>query len=99
MEQTPLTEAQADDRAAWLRREVLIIVKENVGMVEALAIPIADAIVCGLCERMGGREVYIPAPSKVDRDAQIRAMFNGRNLREVMREFECSRAVVYRALK
>lgn len=81
-----------DDSASWLRRELIAILSEET---EALA----DVLCERIRQRMGGREVYIPAPDKADRDAQIRAMFNGRNLREVMREFGVSRAVVYRAIK
>lgn len=88
-----------EDNASWLRREIAGIVRDKFGIVEGFAVPMADAIVCGMCERMGGREVYIPAPSKANRDRQIRAVFNGRNLREVMREFGVSKRTVYRACK
>lgn len=99
MEPQTVNESEPDDNASWLRREIAVIVRDKIGMVDCFAVPIADAIVCGLCERMGGREVYIPAPSKIDRDQQIRAMFNGRNLREVMRVFNVSQRTVYRACK
>lgn len=80
------------DQASWLRRELADIVREN-------ADSLVEMLLAGMRERMGGREVYIPASDKADRDAQIRAMFNGRNLREVMREFQVSQRTVYRALK
>lgn len=88
-----------EDSVSWLRRELVGIVREKIGFHENFAEPMADALLAGLCERIGGREVYIPSPSKPDRDAQIRAKFNGRNLPEVMREFGVSRRTVYRACK
>lgn len=87
-----MSEPDEFDQASWLRRELTDIVREN-------ADSLVDMLLAGMRDRMGGREVYIPASDKADRDAQIRAMFNGRNLREVMREFSISRAAVYRALK
>jgi Mor family transcriptional regulator len=88
-----------EDSASWLRREINAIVREEIGMVEMLAAPFADALLVGIRKRMGGREVYIPAPDKASRDEQIRAMFNGRNLPEVMRHFGVCKATVYKAIK
>jgi Mor family transcriptional regulator len=96
MERTPVTDDQ-DNSASWLRRELLAIVREEVGLVGTFAEPFADALLVGIRRRMGGREVYIPAPDKAGRDEQIRAMFNGRNLTEVMRQFGVCKKTVYRA--
>lgn len=87
-----MSDEDQNDQASWLRRELTDIVREN-------ADSLVDMLLAGMRERMGGREVYIPAADKVNRDAQIRAMFNGRNLREVMREFGVSQRTVYRACK
>lgn len=92
MERPPVSDEDQNDQASWLRRELTDIVREN-------ADSLVDMLLAGMRERMGGREVYIPAADKVNRDAQIRAMFNGRNLREVMREFGVSQRTVYRACK
>lgn len=91
--------AEQEDNASWLRRELIEILREEIGMIEAFAEIHADAVLCGMRRRIGGREIYIPAPDKTDRDAQIRAAFNGRNLREVMRQFGVSQRTVYRACK
>jgi Mor family transcriptional regulator len=99
MEPPPVSETRDDDSASWLRRELIAIVREEVGMIETLATPMAEVLLHGICRRMGGREVYIPAPEKAGRDEQIRASFNGRNLVEVMRQFGVSKATVYRAIK
>ena len=94
-----MSERRDDDSASWLRRELIAIVREEVGMVELLATPMAEMLLVGIRKRMGGREVYIPAPDKAGRDEQIRAAFNGRNLPEVMRQFGVCKATVYRACK
>jgi Mor family transcriptional regulator len=94
-----VTDGRDDDSASWLRRELFAIVRDDFGMVEHIATPIADMLLVGIRRRMGGREVYIPAPDKMGRDELIRAAFNGRNLVEVMREFGVSKATVYRACK
>lgn len=94
----PETLAPADS-ADWWRNELKIIVRERVGMNEEFAALFADSLFAGLRERAGGREVYIPAPDKTSRDQQIRAMFNGRNLAQVMREFGVSRRTVYNVCK
>lgn len=73
--------------------------REEVGLVGVFAEPFAEALLVGIRRRMGGREVYIPAPDKAGRDEQIRAMFNGRNLPEVMRHFGVCKATVYKAIK
>lgn len=98
MEQPPVID-ERDDSASWWRRELLAVVRDEIGMAETFAEPFADALLRGLRARIGGREVYVPAADKMDRDAQIRARFNGRNLREVMREFGVSQRTVYRACK
>lgn len=46
--------------------------------------------------RWGGGEVWIPAPSTARRNADIRSMFNGRNLSAVCRHFGLSPSTVYR---
>lgn len=85
------------DTAEWWRNELTVIVRERIGMHEEFAVRVADALFCGFQDRNGGREIYVPAPEKSSRDAQIRGMFNGRNLVEVMRHFGVSKATVYRA--
>ena len=88
-----------DDSASWLRRELIAVVREDIVIVGLFAEPFADALLVGIRRRMGGREVYIPAPDKATRDEQIRAAFNGRNLPEVMRQFGVCKATVYKVCK
>lgn len=94
---TSRTEAEAS--ALLLEREVALIVQEELGLKEQFATAFAQAIVKGLRERLGGDDIYIPAPDKSERNAQIRAMFNGRNLKEVCARFGVGHDTVYRAVK
>lgn len=87
------------DNAAWLHAEITAVVREEVGMNELFATQIAEAILCGLRRRLGGREIYLPAPDREKRNAEIRRQFNGRNMDEVMRAFGVSADTVYRACK
>lgn len=88
-----------NDAAAWWHDELAKIARDKVGAGEALAARIAEAMFEGMRERIGGREVYIPAPDLTKRNAEIRRSFNGRNLDDVMRAFGVSRATVYRACR
>lgn len=94
---TPSSRAKAEDAAVQLEREMAEILRERIGYREPFASSIAAEIVAGLRERRGGDDMYVPAPDKRARDAEIRRIFNGSNLEEVMRLFGVSQATVYRA--
>lgn len=85
-----------DDAAVALLYEMTAIVREEIGMNELFASQIAEAITRGLRRRLGGDYHYIPAPDKAERDAAMRAQFNGRNLDEVARANKISRRQAYR---
>lgn len=85
-----------DDAAVALLYEMTAIVREEIGMNELFASQIAEAITRGLRRRLGGDYHYIPAPDKAERDAAMRAQFNGRNLDEVARANKVSRRQAYR---
>lgn len=96
-----------EDRAVELQAEIEQILGEWMGMPQPVAAPMAQLIIKGMRERMGGRRVYIPAPRRLkeqrnqsaERDAEIAAMYNGRNLLEVMRAYGVSRRTVFNAVK
>lgn len=90
-----LTAGQAEDAAVQLQQDLVEIVREEIGMHEAMASVFASAVVRGLRRRMGGGELYIPAPDRSDRDAGIRREFDGKNLAHVMAKFNVSRTRVY----
>jgi Mor family transcriptional regulator len=109
MEQRTVTQAQylEDDAAVQLLSDVERIIGERTGMTTTLAAPMARLLVDGLRDTYGGQRLYIPAPKRrseqlaerAQRDAAMVAMFNGRNLAEVMREFGVSRRTVYNAVQ
>ena len=90
-----LTAGQAEDAAVQLQQDLVEIVREEIGMHEAIASIVASAIVRGLRRRMGGGELYIPAPDRSDRDAGIRREFDGKNLAHIMAKYNVSRTRVY----
>lgn len=97
LQPVPQTAAQAEDAAVQLERDFLAIVREDIGMNERLAGLVARMLVDGLRSRMGGQELYIPAPDRSERDESIRREFNGtrESLAAIMRRTGLSRASVY----
>ncbi|RYF60526.1 MAG: hypothetical protein EOO27_05550 [Comamonadaceae bacterium] len=91
----PQTLAQAEDAAVQLERDFLAIVREEIGMHEGLAGMFARALVDGLRRRLGGQELYIPAPDRSERDAAIRREFCGSNIEEMMKRYGLSRSRIY----
>lgn len=103
---TQISPAQADDAALQLEHDMVEIVRSELGMHEREAFDIAKAIVRGLRKRYGGLRVggrgaaiYIPAPSKRERNDAIRREFDGTNLKDVMTRHGINRAQIYRIIK
>lgn len=91
----PQTSAQAEDEAVQIEREVLEIFREDLGMVEGLAMTFAALFVQSMRRRWGGAELYVPAPDRSARDAEIRRAWRGDNVQELMRRYDLSRARIY----
>jgi len=91
-----LSPGQSEDAAVQLERDLVDIVREEIGMHEGMASSFAQALVRGLRRRHGGQDLYIPAEGRAERDAAIRRDFIGTNLAEVMRTHNVSRSTVYR---
>jgi len=93
--------AQIEDQAIQLHREFVEIVREEIGMNEPFANDIAAALVRGMRKRYGGQDlgrrgrIYVPAPSKTERNAAIRAEFNGTNVEAVCKKYGISRSRLY----
>ena len=88
--------AHPEDARAQLHADLTDIVRTEIGMNEHFASAHASAILRGLCERLGGREIYIPATNRSERNAAIRAEFDGTNAPDVCLKHGISRATVYR---
>jgi Mor family transcriptional regulator len=94
-EPTSLTPGQSEDAAVQLEHDFTSIVREEIGMHEGMAGVFAAALVRGLRRRLGGQDIYIPAPDRSVRDASIRRDFNGSNVDELMRRHGLSRTRIY----
>ena len=88
-----------DDSTVLLQYEMTSIVREEIGFTEHFASQIAEAIVRGMRRRLGPGEIYIAAPSKLERDAAIKAEYNGRNLDEVCRKYGLRASRIYEIVK
>lgn len=96
----PQTDAQAEDAAVQLEREFIEILRKDVGMDERAASEFARPLVRGLRQRMGGGELWIPAPDKTERNAAIRREFTGtrESMAAVMRRYGVTRSTIYKIL-
>jgi Mor family transcriptional regulator len=98
MEFTAMTTPEkrhTEDAAVALHYEIASVIGDTFSMEEALASFLADAITRGLRARLGGQDIYVPAPDKRERDEAIRREFNGRNLADVMRRHGISKSRLY----
>lgn len=94
-ERSPQPERLRVDYAALWQQEMTAIVQERLSVGEPWAGAMAREIVEGLRARLGGDDIYVPAPDRRARNARIRALFNGRNIDELCTLFELSRSTVY----
>lgn len=85
----------SEDAAVALHYDIASAICDEFGMEEGLASCLAEAITRGLRARVGGQDIYIPAPDKRERDAAIRREFNGRNLEFVCRRYGISKSRLY----
>lgn len=94
---------QIDDSAVSLVYEITASIQEEVGMSEAFASQIAEAITRGIRRRLGGNHIYVPkfnsTQEKRERDATIKREFNGQNRDELMRRYGLSKTQIYEIAK
>ena len=83
------------DHAALWQQEIAEIVRERLSVSEPWAGAMAREIVEGLRARLGGDDIYVPAPDRRARNARIRALFNGRNIDDLCCLFNLSRSTIY----
>ena len=91
------TLSEDHDAAVAFRYDLVRALREGASLPEYIATPIAEKVASNLCKRVGG--MYIPKREVRDaRDQNVRDHFNGRNHEEVMRNYQISRATLYRIL-
>lgn len=85
------------DAAVHFRNDLVMVIRESLGLPEKVAVPMADELAKGLHKRLGG--LYIPAREiRETRDEAVRREFNGRNHAEVISAHNLSRATFYRII-
>lgn len=96
---------QVADSVLQLECDLVEIARQELGISEVEALKVAQAFVHGLRKRyggmrMGGRgaSIYIPSPSKAERNKAICEEFDGTNHQEVMRRHGIQRATLYRVI-
>lgn len=95
-----VTTVQTEDAVLQLEYDLADILRDRQGMHEREAYEMARDLVEGMRKRYGGvqlgrRGLYIPAPSKAERDERIRREFNGTNAVEVCKEHGIKRSRLY----
>lgn len=99
------TPGQADDAVIQLEQDFVEIAREELGMHEVPAQELASALVRGMRKRYGGMRlggrghIYVPAPSKAERDEAIRQAYNGTNGPEVMKAHGIRRSRLFQIVK
>lgn len=87
-----------DNYSQHLLAELTDVVRQQLGMKGPDAIVTAEALLRGLMNSMGGQGIYIPAPSRTERNAAILDDFKGNNAAEVCCKHGISRRTLYRIL-
>lgn len=80
------------------RKQMEQAITRKIGLNESIAAPIASAVLDAFREHYAGREIYIPARSRDDRNERILRTFNGRNHHDLMKEHGLSRRQLNRIL-
>lgn len=79
------TTAKNEENALLLQGEIASALRTEIGLRDEFANDWAARVVGYLRRRLGAQEVYIPRPSKAERDAAIFREFDGSNHAAVMR--------------
>ena len=88
---TGTTTAKDEENANLLQGEITDAISVEIGLKPEIAADWAARITGYLRRRLGAQEVYIPAPSRTERDAAIFREYNGTNGGEVCARYNISR--------
>ena len=90
---------QSADAAIQWERDVADILRTELTKNEQLLGLFARTLVNGLREKLGGQELRIPAPDRDARNAEIRAKYTGRNVRELASEYGLCVSSIYKIVQ
>lgn len=90
----------ASDHLSSLRTLIVRTIREQTGLHERLAVPLAEEILRGIQMQHGGGALSIPVPSRADRYRAIRdAHALGATVPDLCSTYAVDRSTVYRALR
>jgi Mor family transcriptional regulator len=81
-----------------LQRDITACIQDSIGLHDRIAAELAANVVKRLQAAWGGKEIYIPAPDSKERNALIKADFNGKNHVEVCKKHGISLRTLYRVI-
>ncbi|MBK1699754.1 Mor transcription activator family protein [Thiococcus pfennigii] len=91
---------RAVDQVADLRVRITRLVREATGLQEQLAYPIAEAICRELQAAYGPGQLYLPAPSREERNRAIREAWElGQPIGRIAASHGVDRSTVYRVIR
>jgi Mor family transcriptional regulator len=73
--------------------------RNEIGLHDEFANVWSARLVAFLRRRLGAQSIYIPAPSKADRDAAIYREFDGKNAAAIMQRHKISRSRLYQVIE
>ena len=93
------TNIASEEAAMLLQGELADGLRNRIGLAPRYANEWAAQLTEYLRLRLGAQQVYIPAPSKAERDKAIAREFDGKNMADVMRRYDIGRSQVYEIVR
>jgi hypothetical protein len=87
-----------EDKLEGLRTQVVRMIREQTGLHEQFALPIAAKIIEVFFREVAGERVYVPLRDP-DIAEKVIAEFNGKNRDDLLAKYGIDRATFYRYLK
>ena len=84
--------AKDEDHAMLLQGEIADALNSEIGLKREIAADWASRVVANLRRRLGTQRIYIPQPSRADRDEAIYREYNGTNGAELCQRFGIGKA-------
>lgn len=88
-----------EDKLEGLRTQVVRMIREQTGLHEQFALPIAAKIIETFFREVAGERVYVPARAAELTASKLASEFDGTNRDELMAKYEISRTTFYDYIK